>query len=79
MAETTNLRLVEPAPLPCVDLEFIREYVNGIPAGRLEEVAMTAWTAAKMGFAANTAHSLYVVAYVMSRLADERIMGCGAA
>jgi hypothetical protein len=78
MAELVNLEVADDTQfLPTVDLEFIREYVNGIPVPRLEAVAMTAWTAAKMGFSADAAHDLYVAACIMMRLADERVWDVG--
>lgn len=60
--------------LPEVDLEAVRTYVNGIPALRLESIATSVWEDVRRGAATDVPYALYVVAYIASRLADERLL-----
>ena len=61
-----------PDDLPRVDLEAVRDYVNRLPRYRLDRAAMAAWQSAKGGKGDRT-RDLYIVAFIASRIADERI------
>ena len=62
--------------LPNVDLESVRNYVNRLPPGQLEDVAKVAWRAAKKS-SFDVARNLYIIAFIMSRLADEQLLVVG--
>jgi hypothetical protein len=58
---------------PSVDLEAVRTYANNLPVDQLEPAARDAWHSAKLADEIDPPRIFYTVAFIASRIADERL------
>jgi hypothetical protein len=75
LADRRETRATSPElfGLPQVNLEAVRIYANNLPVDQLEPVAHDAWRSAKMAAEQEAARLFYTVAFIASRIADERL------